>query len=80
MPTYVYESKTPCPECGGTFEVQQTLADEALERCPTCQKQCRKIISPFSLGKPALGFDVSKAKESGMSVLKRRDKGVYEKL
>jgi putative FmdB family regulatory protein len=82
MPTYTYESLESCEKCGGTFEAVQSIHDIPFTHCPTCNKPCKKIISPFGGmthgGK--LGFDLSKAKESGMQVLKRRDKGVYEKL
>ena len=41
MPTYDYE----CRACGHSFDVFQSMADEALSVCPACQKkQLRRLI------------------------------------
>jgi putative FmdB family regulatory protein len=40
MPTYEYD----CPKCG-TFELFQSMSDEALKRCPTCRSKVEKLIS-----------------------------------
>ncbi len=44
MPVYEYE----CPGCEKTFEVQQRMADDPLEKCPDCSGQVKKIISKSS--------------------------------
>lgn len=80
MPTYTYECSAPRQQCGGTFEYHQSINDPPLTQCPTCGKSCKRIITSFSMTAGKLGFDLGKAKASGMQVLKRRDKGVYEKL
>jgi putative FmdB family regulatory protein len=41
MPTYEYE----CKSCGHTFEVFQSMRDEALKNCPRCGKEVRRIIN-----------------------------------
>ncbi|TVR31466.1 MAG: zinc ribbon domain-containing protein [Spirochaetaceae bacterium] len=41
MPTYDYE----CRACGHSFDVFQSMSDEALSVCPACQKkQLRRLI------------------------------------
>jgi len=41
MPTYDYS----CPKCG-TFEVYQSIKDDALKACPTCKsKKISKLVS-----------------------------------
>ncbi len=40
MPTYDYR----CPSCG-TFEFTQSIKDEPLEHCPTCQSGVERLIS-----------------------------------
>lgn len=40
MPTYVYE----CDKCG-EIEVQQSIKEPALTRCPRCSSKVRRVIS-----------------------------------
>lgn len=40
MPTYEYR----CAKCGD-FEIQQSISDPALKRCPTCKSKVEKLIS-----------------------------------
>jgi putative FmdB family regulatory protein len=79
MPIYVYESKSECKECNGQFEILQKLSDPPLTHCPKCNKPCSKVVTAPKY-KGMFKFSLSEAKEQGMTVLKRRDKGVYEKL
>ncbi len=47
MPTYVYER-----EDGSTFEIEQRITENALEKCPTTgQKVARKICAPLPIFK-----------------------------
>ena len=39
MPTYDYE----CKNCG-TFEVFQSMSDEAMKTCPECQTEIKRLI------------------------------------
>lgn len=46
MPTYEYE----CKKCG-VFDVEQSIKDDALKRCPKCRCKVERLISAsnFSL-------------------------------
>lgn len=41
MPVYVYE----CEECG-EFELEQSMKDDALEKCPECGSSVSRIPQP----------------------------------
>lgn len=81
MPIYIYESiDGECKICGGSFEHFQSIQSEPLKKCPTCEKHVRKCIAAANVPKVNKPLSVIDAKKSGFSVLKRRDKGIYEKL
>ena len=46
MPTYDYE----CQACGHRFEALQKITDDALTRCPKCQKARLKRLIGAGLG------------------------------
>ncbi len=82
MPIYEYEVSDglPCTICGGRFELRRTLDRAPLEKCPLCKRPVRKLISPVNSPRVAGPVSLSDAKSAGFTVLKKRDKGVYEKL
>ena len=81
MPIYEYELvEGDCRICGGRFELRRPADREPLTHCPLCRKPVRKVISAPFTPKAARKPSVSEAKQAGFTVLKRRDKGVYEKL
>jgi putative FmdB family regulatory protein len=41
MPTYGYE----CKSCGHTFDVFQSMSDEAVKVCPECGREVRRLIN-----------------------------------
>jgi putative FmdB family regulatory protein len=47
MPTYEYT----CRDCGHTFEIVQSMWDDALTMCPECGGSLRKVFAP-----PAISF------------------------
>jgi len=53
---------------------------EPLEQCFYCKNPVRKVISRVSTPRLTKPLSVSDAKSAGFTVMKRRDKGVYEKL
>ncbi len=80
MPIYEYEVEGgACDICGGRFELRRPADREPLTDCPVCRKPVRKVISLSSTPKVSRSPSVSDAKNAGFTVLKRRDKGVYEK-
>jgi putative FmdB family regulatory protein len=80
MPIYEYEPLDgDCKICHGRFELRRGLDREPLENCPLCKKPVRKIISAANTPRVSKPLSVSDAKSAGFQVLKRRDKGVYEK-
>lgn len=83
MPIYEYIAADPencCRICARGFELQRPVDRAPLENCPMCRKPIRKVISRVSVPKITAPLSVSAAKNAGFSILKRRDKGVYEKL
>jgi len=81
VPIYEYELVDgDCARCGGKFELRRPLTRPPLTHCPLCKKAVRKVISGVNTPKIVKPLSVSDAKKAGFTVMKRRDKGVYEKL
>lgn len=81
MPIYEYRSKDPstgCEKCRDTLQVLQSLKDPALQNCPSCGAALERIFSSFSVSSSILA--PSNLKSHGFTTLKRRDKGVYERI
>ena len=79
MPIYEYEvDGGQCKICKGRFELMRPVSAPALTNCPVCRKPVHKLVSRVSAPDVAKGLSVSDAKAAGFTVLKRRDKGVYE--
>jgi len=80
MPLYEYElCRGSCTACGGKFTLRRPLSAVELKQCPACRKPVRKILSAFntpSLTKPT---SITDAKKAGFTVLKRVNKGEYER-
>lgn len=52
MPTYEYA----CRDCGEHIEVVQSFRDDALEVCPGCDGELRKVFSPAGIIFKGSGF------------------------
>lgn len=80
MPIYEYElRKGPgCDYCRNSFEIQQSIKDKPLTKCPECGSDVEKIISSFSIGHKNL-LTSSNLREHGFTRLKKLDKGKYLK-
>jgi putative FmdB family regulatory protein len=73
MPIYEYR----CEKCG-EFEYSQRITDPALQRCPTCKRKVRRLISNTSFQLKGSGWYVTdyaragggKDKKSGTSEAK----------
>lgn len=80
MPIYEYElCEGDCKVCGGKFTLFRPLSAKPLTNCPACKKPVRKIISSFSSPIKLKPLSVSDAKKAGFTVLKRVNKGEYER-
>jgi putative FmdB family regulatory protein len=77
MPLYEYElCEGGCVVCGGKFTLQRPLSAAPLTKCPACKKPVRRVWSTFSSPKK---LSISDAKKAGFTVLKRVNKGEYER-
>ena len=81
MPIYEYEvcDEGGCKACGGTFTLHRPLSAKPLTNCPACKKPVRKVFSTFNTPHLSKPLSVSDAKKAGFTVLKRVNKGEYEK-
>ena len=83
MPIYEYIAEDPkksCRVCARGFELMRPAARAPLERCLICKSPVRKVISRVNSPRLTKPLSVTDAKSKGFTVMKRRDKGVYEKL
>ena len=77
MPLYEYElCEGGCAVCGGKFTLRRPLSAKPLTKCPLCKKPVRRVWSTFNSPKK---LSVSDAKKAGFTVLKRVNKGEYER-
>lgn len=77
MPLYEYElCEGDCPVCPGRFTLRRPLDAPALKVCPACRRPVRKVISSFNTLR---SVSFSDAKKAGFTVLKRVNKGEYER-
>ena len=80
MPLYEYElCDGSCAACGGKFTLNRLLSAKELTQCPACKKPVRKVFSTFSSPMKLKPLSVTDAKKAGFTVLKRVNKGEYEK-
>lgn len=77
MPVYEYEHlEAPC-KLGTVFEVEQSMSDMPLKKCPQCANPVKKIISRININCPKSN---SELRDLGFTKLVRRDDGVYENV
>ena len=80
MPLYEYEvCDGDCKICGGKFTLRRPIDAPELKVCPACRKPVRKIISNFSSPHKLKPLSITDAKKAGFTVLKKVNKGEYEK-
>jgi putative FmdB family regulatory protein len=80
MPIYEYElCEGDCLVCGGRFTLHRPLSAKPLTHCPACKKPVRKVFSDFNTPKITKPLSISDAKKAGFTVLKRVNKGEYER-
>lgn len=70
MPVYEYEhTLDPC-ELGAIFEVEQSIKEKELTRCPECRDEIHRIISRVNISTPKTN---SELRDMGFTKLVRRD-------
>jgi len=77
MPIYEYEHISKSCSLGKVLEVEQSMRDEELKRCPNCRAPVRKILSRFYVSAPKGDAEL---RDKGFTKLVRRDDGVYENV
>jgi putative FmdB family regulatory protein len=80
VPIYEYElTDGSCAVCGGKFTLRRPLSAKPLTNCPACKKPVHKVLSTFSSPIKLKPLSVTDAKKAGFTVLKRVNKGEYER-
>jgi putative FmdB family regulatory protein len=67
MPLYEYE----CQACGVRFERQQLITDDAIETCPECGGDVRRVIHPTEIVFKGKGFYATDNRKAGSSTAGR---------
>jgi len=79
MPIYEYKAvEAGCERCQAGFQILQRLKDDPLISCPSCGVPVEKILSTFGVSSSVLS--PSNLKSHGFTTLKKKDKGVYERI
>ena len=80
MPLYEYElCDGDCVVCRGRFTLRRPADAPALTHCPACKKPVRRVFSTFNTPKITKPLSITDAKKAGFTVLKRVNKGEYER-
>ena len=81
MPLYEYEPDSgQCDQCGGRFEVLQSLHEPPLTHCPECGKPCHRVFSSFAAIKSEKAtLSPKNLQQHGFTQYKRAGDGYYEK-
>jgi putative FmdB family regulatory protein len=61
MPSYDYR----CPKCG-VFELEQSIKDNPLTKCPKCDSDVKRLISASGVVFKGSGFHVNDYKKDGL--------------
>ena len=86
MPIYEYQSEHPddreksCFVCSRGFELNRPLNREALEKCPTCGRPVRKLVSRVNAKKVARDCSDAEATAAGFHVFNKNCDGGYDKV
>ncbi|MBU4318849.1 MAG: zinc ribbon domain-containing protein [Proteobacteria bacterium] len=77
MPIYEYEHMAEGCEWGKRFEIQQSIKDPQLKKCPECKKPVKRNLSLVGI---SVGKSNAELRDLGFTKLVRRDDGVYENV
>ncbi|MDI2098797.1 FmdB family zinc ribbon protein [Ruicaihuangia caeni] len=71
MPTYSYR----CTECANSFDIQQSMTDDSLTVCPSCQGRLRKLYNTVGVTFNGSGFYRTDSRATPGSSSKSSDSG-----
>ncbi|WP_353987436.1 FmdB family zinc ribbon protein [Ruicaihuangia caeni] len=71
MPTYSYR----CTECANSFDIQQSMTDDSLTVCPSCQGRLRKLYNTVGVTFNGSGFYRTDSRATTGSSSKSSDSG-----
>lgn len=77
MAVYEYEHTTAACSLGRMFEVEQSIHDKPLVRCPRCNEPVHKLISRINIKTSRSNAEL---RDLGFTKLVKRDDGVYENV
>ena len=77
MPVYEYEHKEKHCDIGLVFEVEQSINEKPLDRCPKCKRPVKKLISMAYINTPRTNTEL---RDMGFTKLVKRDDGIYENV
>jgi putative FmdB family regulatory protein len=77
MPVYEYEHQKKACKLGKVFDLQQSLIDEPLKKCPHCGEPVQKIVSRINVSVPKSNREL---RDLGFTKLVKRDDGIYENV
>lgn len=81
MPVYEYEPvDRDCLMCEGRIDVLQSASEAALEYCPYCGLEVKRIVSRASFKVAGQLPQAGKAGQRGFMTYRRAEKGVYERI
>ena len=77
MPVYEYEHTEQSCSAGRIFEVNQSLEERPLSKCPQCGQPIKKLISLVGVSTPKTNGEL---RDLGFTKLVKRDDGIYENV
>ena len=66
MPTYQYA----CPDCGYKFELKQKFTDDAIKKCPRCERRhVYRVVGPVGISFKGSLIVRARSRPSGLKKL-----------
>lgn len=80
MPVYEYEHLYDESDmCDVRFAVVQSVDEAALEYCPFCGLEVKRVVSQVSIVR-SFNFDADKAAKRGFTTFRKTEAGMWEKV
>lgn len=81
MPIYEYEpDDRECLMCDGRVQAIQGINEDALQFCPWCGLEVRRVISRATFKLSKGGGSADKAAAHGLTTFRKAESGVWEKV